>query len=347
MRDGVFAYVTGDKDAAVRYVALGGLRTDYVIAAEGQVSLGQHGGNAIYAAAGMRPWAEGVGIVGRVGNNFPQDWLTDAQAAGLDLSGVHRLPTWQETRTFYAYLPDGRREDTDPARHFAALGLPLPVELEDYTSSTVDFASLQPNPLSLSLEDLPLAYLQASGIHVAPYDLWTHLHLLPALAEIGFPVVTLDPNYGYSFPECAEAVYTLLPRATAFLPSEVEVVGLLGHVPPHEAARHFARHGARLVVIKLGERGSLVLDAGRDTLWHVPAYPAQIRDLTGAGDAYCGGFLVGYVESGDPVKAAMYGTVSASFVIETCGGLAVTGYTRREAEDRLRWLVAHRPPKLL
>lgn len=329
----------------VRYVALGGLRTDYVITAESQVILGQHGGNAIYTAAGVRPWSESVGLVGRVGNNFPHEWLTGAQAAGLDLTGVRRLSTWQETRTFYAYLPDGRRDDTDPARHFASLGLSMPAELEGYTSSTVDFASLQPNPLSLNLDDLPPFYFQASGVHLAPYDLWTHLHLLPALAEFDFPVVTLDPNYGYSFPERAEAIYALLPYATAFLPSELEVRGLLGHISPTEAARHLTRHGARLVVIKLGERGSLVLEADQDTLWHVPAYPAQIQDLTGAGDAFCGGFLVGYVESGDPVKAAQYGTVSASFVIESRGGLAATRRTRREAETRLQWLATHRPPQ--
>jgi len=329
----------------VRYVALGGLRTDYLITAEGEVILGERGGNAIYTAAGMRLWAESVGIVGRIGCNFPTDWLAGAETAGLDLSGVRRLSTWQETRTFYAYLPDGRRDDTDPACHFAALGLPMPPHLEGYTSSTVNFASLPPNPLSLTLDDFPPSYLQASGIHVAPYDLRTHLDVLPSLAELETPVVTLDPNYGYSCPERADLIRSLLPHADAFLPSEFEVTRLLGHVLPAEATHHFVRHGARLVVIKLGERGSLVLDANRKTLWHVPAYPAQVKDLTGAGDAFCGGFLVGYVESGDPVRAAMYGTVSASFVIESRGGLAATCHTRCEAEGRLQWLLEHRSPQ--
>lgn len=329
----------------VRYVALGGLRTDYLITAAGEVILGEHGGNAVYTAVGMRLWAENVGIVGCVGCNFPADWSAGAKAAGLDLSGVRRLSTWQETRTFYAYLPDGRRDDTDPARHFAALGLPMPADLEGYTSSTVNFGSLQPNSLSLTLDDFPPSYLQASGIHVAPYDLRTHLDVLPSLAELETPVVTLDPCYGYSCPERADLICSLLPYTDAFLPSEFEVTRLLGHVLPAEAAHYFVRHGARLVVVKLGERGSLVLDVNQKTLWHVPAYPAQVKDLTGAGDAFCGGFLVGYVESGDPVRAAMYGTVSASFVIESRGGLAATCHTRREAEDRLLWLLEHRPPQ--
>jgi ribokinase len=329
----------------VQYAVLGGLRTDYVITAEGETFLGEHGGNAIYAAAGMRLWSESVGIVGRVGSNFPESWLTDAKTAGLDLSGVRRLPTWQETRTFFAYLPDGRRDDTDPAGHFASRGLPMPPELEGYTSSTLDFDSLQPNPLTLTPDDLPPFYRQANGIHVAPYDLRTHLDVLPALVELETPVVTLDPNYGYSCPEHAEHIHSLLPHVDAFLPSELEVIRLLGHISPAEAARHFVRNGARLVVVKLGEHGSLVLDTEGRTLWHVPAYPAQVQDLTGAGDAFCGGFLVGYVESGNPVRAAMVGTVSASFVIESRGGLAAIRHTRCEAEERLQWLLTHRPPQ--
>jgi ribokinase len=331
--------------AAVRCVAVGGLRADFVITAEGRVILNQHGGNALYAAAGIKIWTDGVGIVGRVGSNFPPDWLDQAQAAGFDLAGVHRLPTWQETRTFYAYRPDGRRQDTHPDQHFAALGRPTPTELEGYTSSTVDHGSPDPRPLSLTVDDFPPSYHRAGGVHVAPYDLWTHRHLVPALAQAGTPVLTLDPNYGYASPQHAGTVCALLPHVTAFLPSALEAEGLLGSTSPPEAARSFARRGARTVVIKLGQRGALVLEANRGTPRLVPAYPTRVEDPTGAGDAFCGGYLVGYLETGDPVRAAQYGTVSASFAIESRGGLATIGRTRSEAEARLQWLDTHRPPQ--
>lgn len=336
---------SGNASPTICYIAVGGLRTDYVITAEGQVILGRHGGNAIYAAAGMWPWANSVGLVGRVGSNFPPEWLSEAQTVGLDLLGVRRLPTWQETRTFYAYLPDDRRLDSDPARHFSSLGLPLPPELEGYTSSTVDFGQPRPNPLSLTLDDLPPSYLQAAGIHLAPYDLWSHQNLVPALAQASDAVITLDPNYGCAEPQYAPAIFDLLPHVAAFLPSQLEATGLLGQATPAEAAQEFARRGAPIVAVKLGAQGSLVLDAAQDRLWYVPAYPVRVRDLTGAGDSFCGGFLVGYAESGDPVRAAQYGTVSASFVIESDGGLAATARTRSEAEQRLQWLNKHRPPQ--
>jgi ribokinase len=43
--------------------------------------------------------------------------------------------------------------------------------------------------------------------------------------------------------------------------------------------------------------------------------------VTGAGDAYCGGFLVGLHQTGDPLEAALMGSVSASLVIEGTGAL--------------------------
>jgi sugar/nucleoside kinase (ribokinase family) len=44
-----------------------------------------------------------------------------------------------------------------------------------------------------------------------------------------------------------------------------------------------------------------------------------VTDLTGAGDAYCGGFLAGYRQTYDPVQAALFGGISASLVVEGSG----------------------------
>jgi sugar/nucleoside kinase (ribokinase family) len=51
----------------------------------------------------------------------------------------------------------------------------------------------------------------------------------------------------------------------------------------------------------------------------VPAVSPRCVDPTGAGDAFCGGFLTGLIETGDPVEAALRGAVSASFAVEGCG----------------------------
>ena len=57
--------------------------------------------------------------------------------------------------------------------------------------------------------------------------------------------------------------------------------------------------------------------------------PVDTVDTIGAGDAYCGGFLAGLVETGDPLEAGLRGTVSASFAVQGYGAQAGMGTTAR------------------
>jgi ribokinase len=127
----------------------------------------------------------------------------------------------------------------------------------------------------------------------------------------------------------------VLRWAGAFLPSEQEVELLLGKCDAWQAAHRFAQAGPSVVVIKAGSMGSLVYDRHRTRRWVIPAYPTKVVDVTGAGDAYCGGFMVGYAETLDPVMAGCYGAVSASFVLEGYGALYALRYSRAQAEERL------------
>ena len=53
--------------------------------------------------------------------------------------------------------------------------------------------------------------------------------------------------------------------------------------------------------------------------WHVPAVAEKIVDVTGAGNAYCGGLLWGVAEALDVRDAALRAAVSASFTLEQFG----------------------------
>ena len=121
-----------------------------------------------------------------------------------------------------------------------------------------------------------------------------------------------------------------------FLPSEIEARHLYGANAPEEAARAFTQLGPRAVVIKLGAGGSLVYDAVNHRVAHVPAYPAKACDPTGAGDSFCGGFLAGFLLTGDCVTAAQYGTVSASYTVEAVGALTTPQPLRADADARLQ-----------
>ncbi len=321
-------------------VFFGGLRMDYLISAQGQVTLRQCGGNALYSAVGAAVWGASVGLVGRVGQNYPRAWLEQAAEAGLDTAGVHWLASDAEMRTFFAHHPHGGRVEGDPAFHFGRLGLPVPPDLLTYHQADADQEDEVYRPLWLTPADIPPSYLLAQAFHLAPMNWDGHAGLVHALRERG-GLVSLDPGERYMTASRRADVAELLGGVDLFLPSELETAPLLGDVAAVEAARWFAAHGPRVVVLKQGGQGVLVYDRASDRFYHAPPVPTAIRDVTGAGDAFCGGFLVGWLETGDPLQATRYGAVSASFVLEDFGALYALRYHRPDAQARLAHSVVH------
>jgi sugar/nucleoside kinase (ribokinase family) len=141
-------------------------------------------------------------------------------------------------------------------------------------------------------------------------------------------------------PTFFEDVPALLTGLTAFLPSEEELRALFqGRTTDLWAmAEALAAYGCEILVIKRGEGGQFVYDSGARTRWEVPAYPSRIVDPSGAGDAFCGGFLAGYRDSYDPVQAALYGNISASLVVEGIGPFYAIGALPGLAKARLEAL---------
>jgi bifunctional ADP-heptose synthase (sugar kinase/adenylyltransferase) len=64
-----------------------------------------------------------------------------------------------------------------------------------------------------------------------------------------------------------------------------------------------------------------------DPKWLPPFYVAAVGenqasgvvDPTGAGNAFLGAYSIGYLETGDVIEAAYYGSVAASFALEQVG----------------------------
>lgn len=295
----------------------------------------------MYAAAGAAVWSNQIAVIGRVGSNFPGAWLQRIRAAGFDIDGVRVLEQPQDTRTFYAYRTPEERVDTNPTVHFQRLGRPLPEALRDYQTSTDGqdqrrhFAPLAVRPTDVEFtKGVPLA------AHLSPADFLTH-SLLPArLRELGVQTVTVDPSVRYMEPGFRKELPTLINGLDAFLPSEAEALSYFQPHPPDawEMAEELAKHGCPVVVIKRGAAGQQVWDQSARRRWHVPAYPVNVVDVTGAGDAYCGGFLAGLQQTGDPLEAGLRGSVSASLAIQGTDALYALDAAPGLAEARLEAL---------
>ena len=112
------------------------------------------------------------------------------------------------------------------------------------------------------------------------------------------------------------------------------------------AARSLMEIGPRIVVAKRGEYGAVLFTS--DGFFALPGLVLEdVRDPTGAGDSFAGGFL-GYLDSqgadrpddGVLRRAMAYGTVLASFNIEEFGTARVSRLRREEVEERYQELRA-------
>jgi len=285
---------------------------DIVLWPSGRTWMGQAGGNVLFSALGARIWLDTVGMLARIGNDYPAGRLEEIESRGI-MVGVCPVDV--------PNLHDWALYEADGARQF----------VNHLTSGTNEAMTLNP-------EEIPPGCLDGVAYHIASAPAPQQIALIAALKRSG-RFISLDPHESWVIGHAA-AIRAALTNVDFFLPSEIEARLLYGSNAPELAAREFAQLGPKVVVIKMGAEGSLVYETAGDRLTHVPAYPAQVQDVTGAGDAYCGGFLAGYLITSDPVAAAQHGTVSASYVAEAVGALATAQPTPAEAQARLNTVAA-------
>jgi len=112
-----------------------------------------------------------------------------------------------------------------------------------------------------------------------------------------------------------------LPHLDYFMPSEREVRMLLGHGHPARAARIFRKLGARNVVVKLGEKGSCMFAESGEEI-RVPAFKTKVVDTTGAGDAFCAGFIKGLSLGLDGKGCLKLGNAAGAAAVTALGATA-------------------------
>lgn len=72
-------------------------------------------------------------------------------------------------------------------------------------------------------------------------------------------------------------------------------------------------------IVKLGGEGSLVRHGGHTT--HVPVFPAELKDTTGAGDSYAGGFLAGWLAGWSAARCGELGSRVAALTVSQIGAV--------------------------
>ncbi len=326
-------------DATPTYLFAGKLTRDFYITADDRPVIDVPGGNLLYAAVGMKIWDAALpGLIARVGEDYPQPWLDDLNRRGFNTRGVHVLPEALDLRDFYVFRDPLTPQRHEPVAHFARLGVPFPKALLGYrppSEAPMDSRTTL-GPLSIRQNDIPREYEDAAAAHLCPLDFMTHSLLPAVLRQHGITTVTIDPAPGYMNPTFFNDIPSLLPGLTAFIPAEEEMRALFERQSDDlwEMAEALAGYGCDIIVIKRGERGQLLYDGAAKVRWEIPAYPGRMVNPTGAGYAFCGGFIVGYRHTFDPLDAVLYGNISASLVCEGEGAFYALDATPGLAEAR-------------
>jgi cytidine kinase len=295
----------------VDLVTIGYLTLDDLVLENDRVLRDTLGGGALFSAVGARTWNGSVGIHACSGRDYPAEYLDIIRNSGIDVQGITAGPP--QSLRLWLLEEGGLRKQQLPKLVSAKVG-----------------------DMDAARADLPAAYHGAAGYHVAtslPATQREAISQVRAVAPSAW--VTLDIWTEPFFDAHPYREPGFLAGVDAFLPSDKEVEALWGLDDLLGVMRHLASSGPAIVAVKQGERGSLVFSREIDRFWEIPVVAVDTVDATGAGDAYCGGFLAGLVETGNPLEAALRGTVSASFAVQGHGAQAGMGATREEAERRL------------
>lgn len=115
-----------------------------------------------------------------------------------------------------------------------------------------------------------------------------------------------------------EDLIELIERSEVVFLSIKELKSLIMDGNYEKGAEVLLNTGAKIVCVTLGERGSYVADStGESHL--IDAYPTDVVDTTGAGDAFAAGFLYGLLHERGIHESGKTGNLAASFCIREYG----------------------------
>ena len=248
-----------------------------------------------------------VRVVAVVGDDFPEEHLRFLASKGLDLAGLRRV-TGRTFRWGARYRESLNERDT----LFTELGV---------------FEHFDPV--------IPPAYRDSEWVFLANIQPTLQRRVLEQTRAPRFSA--MDTMNFWITGARAELEKTLAVVKSLVINDE-EARQLTGEANLVRAADAIRALGPRVVIVKRGEHGALLFD--EDGIFAAPAFPLrEVRDPTGAGDAFAGGLMGALASDGsvdtDALRRAMiYGSVLASFCVERFSLDRLRALSRAEVDAR-------------
>jgi sugar/nucleoside kinase (ribokinase family) len=247
------------------------------------------GGSCAYASVSASFFTRPA-IVAVIGGDFPPKYRQFLEKHRIDLSGLQVVPKGKtfRWRGYYEY-------DMNQAR-----------TLETRLNVFADFRP-----------EIPPALRKVPYVLLGNIDPDLQYAVLEQLEQ---PRLALVDTMNYWIEGKQEQLLRVIRRCNVVLLNDAEARQLCDTPNLQRAARQILKMGPQRVIIKKGEHGCLMFS--KDSYFTAPAYPLEvIKDPTGAGDTFAGGFL-GYIAGANRLtesvfrKAVIVGTAMASFTVE-------------------------------
>ena len=264
--------------------------------------------NTIWHAAQLLGPRARASFVTRVGTDKLSDsFVVEMAEDGLEVSGVGR----DQDRTMGLYMIelDGAERSFHYWRHNSAAR-----RLAD-----------DPNFLSEALSGADIIHV--SGITLAIIGPQGRETLFAALDEArsSGTKVAFDPNFRERLWSCREetrATYeSMLNRTDIALPSFDDEASVWGDTTPEATIGRLRNYGLDEVAVKHGPHPIAFTAAGKVGVCDTPAV-SEVRDTTGAGDAFNAGYLASRLLGSTPLQAIGMGQELAREVIVVAGARA-------------------------
>ena len=270
------------------------------------------GGSAAYFAVAASYFTL-VNVVAVVGEDFPEEAKATLVSPTINLDGleVHPGRTFRWTGRYHENL------------------------------NMRDTLDLQMNVVADFAPQLPEHYRQTPFVFLGNIDPGLQSCVLDQLAQ---PRLIGCDTISHWIENERPALEAVLKRVDVLIINDEEAQMISGEHNVVRAARQILTMGPKMLLVKRGEYGVLLFSP--QSVFAVPAYPLEeVRDPTGAGDSFAGGFFGYLTESNDVSevglrKAIVYGSVVASFTVEDFSLRRLRSLTRDDIEQRYRQFVS-------
>lgn len=272
------------------FIAVGSVIIDDIVYPDGRTDMGVLGGGGTHAACGMALAGERPALIALVGKDLPAD-IRARLARRFDISGL----VWsahKQLRGWQIFEWDGKRSEV------FRVDVVEPFQFEPLADSP----------------DMPFAAAKGITLLRGPAYVQAWRRRFPQAALLWEPLRALMMSGNY------QGFLEGIPHADIVSPNLLEAQTVYGIEDEREILRRMLADGVRIAALRMGERGSLLAEQGNDRAYAVPPVSVEtIVDQTGAGNTYCGGFVVGWCLQQDLARAGCTAAAAASFALETVG----------------------------